>query len=219
MEFKSRSLLDRDITQINDMTIQMTSMVLEALDGAMNSLYEWDRELAEQVIANDEKVNQLRYELEEECVRTLATQQPAAIDLRIVLAATHIAGELERIGDHATSIADVVERMEGEQPLDHLHKLPKMAKHARHMVEDSIQAFINRDQDLAYDVTRREDKLDKHYSNLFYETLHHMQDSDHIERGTYLLWVGRHLERVGDRATNIVERVIFLTTGEFIEIQ
>ena len=152
-------------------------------------------------------------------MRVLATQQPAAIDLRIVIAATHIAGELERIGDHAASIADVVDRMAGMGPIDSLHKLPRMARNGRQMVEDSIQAFIEHDADLAYSITPREDQLDHYYSDLFHETLHQMQDDPYIERATFLLWVGRHLERVGDRATNIAERVILVTTGRFVEIQ
>ncbi|MDX1662451.1 MAG: phosphate signaling complex protein PhoU [Candidatus Promineifilaceae bacterium] len=219
MPHGTRSLLDRDLAKISDLVQQLTSRVLTALDQAMEALYERDVELAKEVVRNDEQVNQLRYEIEEECLRVLATQQPAAIDLRIVVAATHIAGELERIGDHAASIADVVDRMAGLGPIANLHKLPKMARHGRCMVEDSTRAFLEHDADLAYSITRREYKLDKHYSSLFHEAIHQMQDEPYVERATFLLWVGRHLERVGDRATNIAERVIFLTTGKFVEIQ
>lgn len=219
MSYPSRSLLDREITSVSDKIQQLASMVITATDKAMAALHERDVEAAGEVIEEDARVNALRYEIEEECVRVLATQQPAATDLRTIVAATHLAGELERIGDHATSIAYVVQRMQGEEPIDSLHKLPKMAKHARRMVEDSVEAFINRDTEMAYSITKREDKLDKHYDTLFNETIREMEDDAYIERATFLLWVGRHLERIGDRATNIAERVIFLTEGKFIEIQ
>jgi phosphate transport system protein len=107
----------------------------------------------------------------------------------------HLATELERIGDHAAGIARLVERMEHEAEIDSLHKLPKMAKRARRMVQKGIKAFVD----------------------AFQEALQEMRDDDYIRRATYLLWVGHNLERIGDRATNIAERVIFMTTGNFVE--
>lgn len=215
---RPRSLLDRDLASLIDKTQQLASMVLEALDNAMMALHTRDLQRARNVVDNDMQINQLRYQIEEDCLRTLATQQPAASDLRLIVATTHIAVELERIGDHAASIADVVERMAEEDQISSLHKLPKMAKHAHRMVQRSIEAYASRDADLALTVTRREEKIDKHYDALFNETLLEMQSDEYIHRATFLLWVGRHLERVGDRATNIAERVVFMVRGEFIEI-
>lgn len=218
MTYHSRPLLDREISAVYDNIQRLSSMVLTALDNAMRALYERQVQLAQEVIDSDLEVNALRFAIEEDCLRILATQQPAAIDLRIIVAATHIAGELERVGDHAASIADVVSRVDVEEPFDSLHKLPKMAQHARLMIEASIDAFIQQDPELAHDLMRREGKMHKHYQNLFDETILEMQDDAYIQRGTFLLWVGRHLERIGDRATNIAERVIFVTTGRFVEI-
>jgi phosphate transport system protein len=218
MHYQHRPLLDRDLIALNDKTQQLASMVVTALDRSMEALYERNVELARQVIADDQRVNELRYEIEEDCLRTIATQQPAATDLRTIIAATHIAGELERIGDHATSIARVVERVWDQEPFESLVKLPKMAKHAILMVEASVEAFLQHDASMAEEIERRENKMDQHYETLFDEVILEMRDDAYIERGTFLLWVGRHLERVGDRATNIAERVIFLTTGKFIEI-
>jgi phosphate transport system protein len=215
---RARSLLDRDLAGLMDRTQQLSSMVLEALDRSMQALHTRDVQLARNVIDHDRDVNALRYQIEEECLRTLATQQPAASDLRLIIATTHIAVELERMGDHAASIADVVERMAEEDQILSLHKLPKMAKHANRMVKKSIDAFLLRDAEMALTVTRREEKIDKHYDALFHETLGEMQSEDYIQRATFLLWVGRHLERVGDRATNIAERVVFMVRGEFIEL-
>ena len=215
---RARPLLDRELAALVDKTQQLSSMVLEALDKAMQALHTRDLQLARSVVDNDAQVNALRYNIEEECLRTLATQQPAASDLRLIIATTHIAVELERIGDHAASIANVVERMAEEDQISSLHKLPKMAKHAHHVVQKSIAAFAARDADMALSITRREEKIDKHYDALFHETLVEMQSDEYIHRATFLLWVGRHLERVGDRATNIAERVVFMVRGEFVEI-
>lgn len=214
----TRSLLDRELSKLRDDTQRLSSLVIDALDKAMEALAKRNIYLAKEVIANDREINVLRYQIEEDCLRTLATQQPAAGDLRVIVATTHIAGELERIGDHAASIADVVERIADEAPVDSLHKIPKMAKHARLMVQRSIEAFMAQDAELALSIVRREEKIDKHYETLFQETLQQMAREDSIQRATFLLWVGRHLERAGDRATNIAERVVFLTTGDFVEI-
>lgn len=218
MILPSRSTLDKELTKLANMIQQLASMVDDALEKSLIALQKRDVATAQAIIAFDSEVNALRYEIEEECLRVLATQMPAARDLRFVVAATHIAGELERIGDHATSIADVVERLEEEDSLSTLHKLPKMVKRARDMVQTSIQAFIDQDVDAAYALAKRDSKMDKHYNRLLDEMMKEMHaDEAYIERGTYLLWTGRHIERVGDRAINIAERVVFAVTAEFME--
>ena len=217
MTLRQRSILDKEIRAINDDILRLTGEVDAAIDGAMTALYSRDLSLAQEVITGDEAINLLRYEIEEECIRLLATQQPAAIDLRTIVAATHLAVELERIADHAAGIARLVARMEGEDEIDTLHKLPKMANRARDMLQQVIEAYVNNDAALAQAIIRLDDKIDRQYAKLFQETVKEMQDDDYIRRATYLLWVGHNLERIGDRATNIAERVIFMVTGEFVE--
>lgn len=214
---QSRTLLNQELSELTANILRLTSMVDHALDMAMEALYSRDLELAQRVIFEDEEINALRFEIEQDCLLVLATQQPFAVDLRTVITAMHLATELERIGDHASGIARLVARMEGEEEIESLHKLPKMAKRARKMVEESIQAYVNHDADLAEAMVSRDDKLDKQYHQLFSETVREMRDDDYIRRATYLLWVGHNLERIGDRATNIAERVIFMTRGEFVE--
>ena len=214
---QSRTILNQELSELTANILRLTSMVDHALDTAMEALYSRDLELAQKVISDDEEINTLRFEIEQECLLVLATQQPFAIDLRTVITAMHLATELERIGDHASGIARLVERMEGEEEIESLHKLPKMAKRARKMVQVSIQAYVDRDAEMAESMVRRDDKLDKQYHMLFTETVREMSDDDYIRRATYLLWVGHNLERIGDRATNIAERVIFMTKGEFVE--
>ena len=214
----TRSLLDKELTQIRDDIIRLGDMVDQAIERAMDALNNRNVALAHEIINNDEEVNRLRYEIEHECLRVLATQQPAAGDLRTVVAAIHLTVELERIGDHASGIAQLVDRLEEEDEIDSLHKLPKMAKRARQMVHEGITAFINQDAEMALAMIKQDDKIDKQYRRLFRETVKEMRDADYIRRATFLLWVGHNLERIGDRATNIAERVIFMVTGEFTEV-
>jgi phosphate transport system protein len=217
MTLQNRSILDKDLNKLRDSILQMTSLVDSAIEQAMVALDSRDTSLAQSVINNDEQVNHLRYEIEESSLRVLATQQPMASDLRIVIAVIHLAVELERIGDHASGIARLVARMESEDEIDTLHKLPKMAKRARQMLTNCIDAFINQDAEMAKAMIGRDDKIDRQYNKLFRETLEEMRDDEYIRRATFLLWVGHNLERIGDRTTNIAERVIFMTTGEFVE--
>ena len=212
-----RSTLDRELTQIREDVLALSRLVDSAIDDAMTSLYVRDPILAQTVIDGDEQVNALRYQVEESCLRTIATQQPAARDLRAVMAATHIAVELERMGDHAVGTARLVTRLEKEEEITSLHKLPKMAKRARKMINQGVRAYINEDVDLARALLDRDAKIDKMYKRLFRETLEEMRDDNYVRRATYLLWVGHNLERIGDRSTNIAERVIFMVTNEFVE--
>ena len=217
MTLQNRSILDKDLNELRANILQMTSLIDSAIEQAMAALDQREVALAQKVISNDQQVNQLRYDIEESGLRILATQQPMAGDLRIVIAAIHLAVELERIGDHASGIARLVARLESEDEIDTLHKLPKMARRARQMLQESINAFINKDAEAAKAMIGRDDKIDKQYNKLFRETLEEMRDDAYIRRATFLLWVGHNLERIGDRSTNIAERVIFMTTGEFIE--
>jgi phosphate transport system protein len=218
MPFATRTGFDRELQELDDIIVKLGSMVDWAVENGMKSLYDRDNELAREVIVGDEVVNALRYEIEERALLLFATQQPTARDLRRLIADIHIAVELERMGDHAEDIASLAERLEDEGEFDSLHKLPKMEKRARSMVQTAIEAFINRDVEQARKLINKDAKLDKHYYQLRHEVLSEMQDDpDYVRRASFLLWVGHDLERIGDRATNIAERVIFMVTGEFVE--
>ncbi len=217
MPISGRSRLDREMMNMQEKILQMASLISTAIEDAMRALDTRDLQLAQQIIQGDEVINQLRHEVEELAHLTLATQQPAAGDLRTIIAATHVAVEMERMGDHASGIARLVLRMQEEEDIDSLHKLPKMAKRARKMLQESIQSFTQRDTSLALAMMKRDEKLDRQYNQLFRETMEEMKDQEYVQRATYLLWVGHNLERIGDRAINVAERVVFMITGEFIE--
>lgn len=218
MPFATRTNFDRELQNLDDKIVKLGSMVDTAIENAMTALYDRDADLAEQVIQGDLAINELRYNIEEDALRLFATQQPTARDLRRLIAVIHIAVELERIGDHAEDIASLASRLEGEGDFDTLHKLPKMAKRARTMVQSAIDAFVQHDAEAAYKLIGKDDKIDKHYYQLRTEVLGEMMDDpDYVKRASFLLWGGHDLERIGDRATNIAERVIFMVTGEFVE--
>lgn len=214
-----RSIFDRELTQIRDDLLRMGSLVDAAIDRALTALKDSDAALARQVIDDDAAINQLRFKIEENCLATIATQQPTASDLRTVVAAMNIVNDMERIGDHATGIAKTVLRL-GDQPLlKPLVDLPRMAQMTREMLKRSLDAFLAHDPDTARTIAEQDDEIDHLYRAVFDELLALMaRDPGTISRGTYLLWCGHNLERIGDRVTNIAERVIFMTTGTMQEL-
>ena len=214
-----RRLFDRELSQITDNLLRLGSLVDIAIDRSIAALKNRDVTLARQIVADDAVINDLRFTIEEECLTVIATQQPMAGDLRIIVAAMNIVNDMERMGDHATGIAKTVIRM-GDQPLlKPLVDLPRMANHARDMLKRSLDAFIARDAEAASAIAAQDDEIDRLYKAIFDELLAVMaRDPDTIPRGTYLLWCAHNLERIGDRATNIAERVVFMTTGKMKEL-
>ncbi len=221
MSLPTRSLLDRHLNELQSDVLRMASLVDVAIEKTMEALTNSDIQLAQEVIVGDSLINSIRLKIEDDAQLVLSTQQPLARDLRTIIAAIHIATELERMGDHAAGISQLVTRMEGNPAIAHWPRLPKMTKRARQMLQQGIQAFVEHDSQLALHLVRRDDKLDKHYRKLFEESLSRltqMSDPEQIQAFTFMLWIGHNLERIGDRATNIAERVIFMTTGQFTEI-
>ena len=215
-----RSTFDMELSRLDDDILKLGSICEEAIGDAVDSLSSQNLALAHQVVVGDDQINQLRYEIEERCYRVMATQQPTAKDLRHLIAIIHIATELERIGDHASGIARLVERMADQPEIGPLLNLPKMAKRVQKMIRKSLQAFIARDPDLAANAIERDEKVDRQYGKFSATIIDEMNQSDNdidILIPTYLLWVAHNLERIGDRVTNIGERVIYMVTGKFVE--
>jgi phosphate transport system protein len=193
-------------------------MVEKALDRSMAALKNRDLELARQVIADDAKVNQKRFDIEEKCIDLIATQQPMASDLRIIIAVLNIIVDLERIADHAEGNAKIAVMIGNEPPLKPLIDLPRMCQKTIDMLKRSLDAFINRDAEAARRICDEDDEVDSLYDQVFRELLTFMaEDSKTITRATRLIWVGHNLERSADRVTNICERVIYVVTGKMEE--
>lgn len=209
----------QDLENLRGSVVAMSSMVDKAIGRAVDALIRQDVRSAEQVIAADKTINRQRWAIEEDALRILATQGPMAGDLRNVAAAIHIVTDLERMGDHAAGIAQIVVDTANEPLLKPLVDIPRMALISREMLNDTITAYIEGDVESAERVAMRDDEVDALYEQIYRELLTYMMaDPSTINRATHLLWVAHNLERVADRATNICERVVFAVTGELTEI-
>ncbi len=219
MKAKVRSTLDRDLKAIEDGLLRMGSLLDSAIDRAVQALARRDADIARQIVADDAAVNALRFQVEEACLSLIATQQPTAGDLRAVMAAFSIASDLERMADHAAGIARTVLRMGDEPLLKPLIDLPRMAEVCRDMLHKSLQAYMDRDSEMARSIVNMDDTIDSLYQQIFRELLSFMvEDPKTTTRALYLLFSAHNLERIGDRATNIIERVIFMASGEMKEL-
>ena len=215
-----RPTLDHELHLLEDNLLRLGGLLDSALNRALQALTTRDTALARQVIADDEQVNALRYQIEEACFTTLATQQPAARDLRAIMAAFSIVADLERMADHAAGIATIVVRMGDEPLLKPLIDIPRMVDACREMVRRALDAYVARDEAKAYAVAEYDDVIDDLYQQVFRELLSFMLEDPHtISRALYLLFVAHNLERVGDRAVNIAERVVFITSGDLKEFK
>jgi len=213
-----RESFHRHLHELEDDLLVLGSMVEKALDRSMVALKNRDLELARQVIADDAKVNQKRFDIEEKCIDLIATQQPMASDLRIIIAVLNIIVDLERIADHAEGNAKIAVMIGNEPPLKPLIDLPRMCQKTVEMLKRSLDAFINRDAEAARRICGEDDEVDNLYDQVFRELLTFMaEDSKTITRATRLIWVGHNLERSADRVTNICERVIYVVTGKMEE--
>lgn len=219
MESSLRSRFDQTFKGIVDLILKMGSMVAEAIQNSVTSLQNRDLTLAHEVAERDEEINDLRFEIEEACLALIATQQPAARDLRGVIAAMNIVMDLERMGDHASGIAKTVIRM-GDQPLlKPLIDIPRMTKLSLEMLRGTLKAFVDIEPEVAKAIAMRDEEMDFLYKAIFDELVDIMANTpDSVERATYLLWTAHNLERIGDRVTNIAERVIFMSTGTVEEL-
>ena len=214
-----RTDFDRDLRMLQDELLLLGSMVEKAIAKAMDALKRRDPEASNEVIKQDDIIDQKQVELEECCIDLIATQQPLAGDLRILLTVLHVAMELERIGDYAEGIAKISLLIGDEPPLKPLRDIPRMAEKASDMLRRSLDALVNRDVVGSMAVWSDDDEIDELYEQVFQELLTFMMaDPSTIRRATYLLWVAHDLERIADRTTNIAERVIYLVTGKVSDI-
>jgi len=215
-----RESFDRDLRQLQKQLLVLGETVDEAIAKSIDTLAKRDLALAQKLVADDALINKARYKIEERCLELIATQQPTASDLRLIIAVLHISTELERMADHAEGIAKIT-LMVGEEPLlKPLIDIPRMAQKARDMLKQSLKAFVEHDAAEAERICGEDDEVDALYDQVYRELLIFMlQDPRTISRATHLIWVAHNLERIADRVTNICERIIFWVTGELKEIK
>ena len=207
------------VREIQDDILIMGSMVEKAIVTSIKALKDRNIELAKQLINDDENINHKRFEIEEKCIKLIATQQPMAGDLRTIICVLNIVTELERIGDYAAGIGKIVLMIGNEEHLKPLIDIPRMADKIISMLQRSLDAFIKHDADAAEEVISEDDDVDNLYDQVFRELLTFMiEDPKTITRATRLIWVAHNLERSADRVTNICERIIYIVTGKMEEL-
>jgi phosphate transport system protein len=214
-----RETFDRQLQSMLDEVLVLGSMVEHAVRSSVEALKRRDLDTSRQVYAADRFINEKRYEIEQNCLTLIATQQPMARDLRLLAAILEVITELERIGDYAKGIARINIHL-GEEPLiKPLIDIPKMADLGLDMLHRALTAFLHRDAETARAITEEDDQVDELYNAVYRECLEIMiKDPSTIDRATYLIWAAHNLERLSDRVTNICERIVFVVTGEIIEL-
>jgi phosphate transport system protein len=214
-----RETFEAELAALKERLLHLGALVADAQRFAVRSLAERDEGAAHDVIVQDQAINRLQHEIDEECVFLIASQQPVARDLRMIMAVSAIASELERMADHAKGIAKLALRLIDQPMLKPLIDIPRMAEIGRELLSGQLRAFLSGDIETARGLARRDDEVDQLNDQVFRELLLiMMNDPRTITRATYLLWVAHNLERYSDRATNIGERVVFVTQGDIVEL-
>ncbi len=210
------SAFDRDLETIQARIMKMGGLVEAAITEAAQSLETRDEEKAEQVRRNDRAIDALEEMINEEAARVIATRAPTASDLRLILTVTKISGNLERIGDYAKNMAKRTGVLTQMPPVnDSAAALRRMAREVEAMLKDALDAYVQRDIELAADVIARDREIDQMYNALFREFLTFMlEDARNITPCMHLHFIAKNVERMGDHVTSIAEQVIYLVTGE-----
>jgi len=208
---------EQELQDLKGKILRMGGLVEEQVQGALRALVERDSDLARKIIANDRQVNTLDVEVDEECLRLLALQQPAARDLRFITTAMKISTELERISDLAENICERAIELNEEPQLKPYIDVPRMANWSLRMVKESLDAFVNHDADLARKVCMDDDFVDDLTHQLFRELLSFMLENPQtITRAIRITFIAKYLERIADHATNVAELVVYMVEGKII---
>jgi phosphate transport system protein len=203
-----------ELDALQDRLLEMGGLAEERVRAAVQGLVTRDPDLLEKVLLGDERINQLHIDIDKRCFRLLALHQPMATDLRAIVAAVKINTDLERVGDQAVNIAEAGTRYIAHPPVKTLIDIPQMGDIAQAMLRDALDAFVKRDTRLAQQVLNEDDRLDALKTQVFRDLLTCMlKDQSTVEPSLDLILVSRHLERIGDHATNIAEDVIFMVSA------
>ncbi len=214
-----RSEFDRAIGQLMASLTAMGQQVEQSIRSSVQALQQHDVDRADQVLEDEKAVNGMHHDIDNACLRLLATEQPVATDLRQIVGALDASRQLERVGDLAVHVAQVAQRLASESLIKHLITIPLMAEDTCAMLRDSVHSFVTQDGALAEAVALRDNKVDETYAQLFRELLTYMMENPkNITQATSLLFVAKQLERAGDHTTNICEAVIFVTTGKNVDL-
>lgn len=214
-----RERFTQKILDVKQKVLKMGALVENIIDTSVTAMKTQDLDLARNVLKKDDEIDQLELEIEKDCMMLLALQQPLAKDLRTIASVLKIITDLERMGDNAVNIAEVILEI-GEEPiLNSLKDIPRMADIAQKMLKMSLDAFVNEDIALAEKAAEKDEDVDRLYETVINDFLNIIAEKRELtKQGTKLLFLGRYLERIADHSTNICERTIYMITGELKEI-
>ncbi len=214
-----RQTFEHELEELFQDILYMGGLVKKTIQKAVNSLKKHDLEGAQEVIDKDDIIDDLELKIEEKCMSLIARQQPMAKDLRRIGTALKMITDLERIADHSTDIARITLRIGDEPHIKPLVDIPRLAEIAQEMVNKALEAFVQEDVNLAYEVCNLDDDVDQLNNQIFRELLTYMlEDTKNIKQATQLLFVSSSLERIGDHATNLGEWLIYMVTGKRKEL-
>jgi phosphate transport system protein len=214
-----RETLDRAIEELLAEILIQGDMVKEALSNSVGALKDRDMAKAKLIYDSDRQINKKHFQIEEDVITLIATQQPMARDLRLLAAILEITTELERMGDYAKGIARITVRIGVEDLLQPAEKFPAMASVCVNMLDRALKAFTERDAEAARSIPDEDDQVDGYYNQIYRELMDQMiSTSSTVDQANHLIWVAHNLERVADRVTNVCERIVFVVTGEMLEM-
>ena len=214
-----REAYHKDLHRLREEIFNMGNLAGKTIGDAVLSLKNRDVELAQKVIDKDTEIDALDHSIEENCMRLLALQQPMARDLRLIISVLKMSIDLERIGDLSLEIAVITKMTANVPPVKPLIDIPRMAETCQQMLANTMSAFENKDVELAKQVARRDDEIDALFDQIRRELISYMiEDPKKITGAQHLTFVARYLERIGDHITNLCESVVFMVTGERVEL-
>lgn len=214
-----RDVMRNKIKSLNSELMEMAALVEKQIYDSITALKNQDNELAQEVINNDDKVDNFQKEIEEKCIKIIATEQPVAKDLRSLYTTSKIVTDLERMADYAVDISKAVSRVVGVNFSEEISSVWEMVDIVTKMIRGAIEAYINGDVDYAYEICDMDDKVDALYQGMFSLVLKKMVSNEAmINQGTQILFVSKYLERIGDHVTNICEWIIFHKKGKYVDL-
>lgn len=216
---KPRRRFEQELAELEELILRMGAISEDMLSRMIRALRERNVEFAEDTVRMDDQVDALNLEIETKCIRLVATQQPQARDLRRIIAALKISGDVERIADYAVDICLVVKELADKPLFKPLEDIPRMQELVKKMLHETLDAFVTRDLELVYKMIADDEEVDTLYENLYVELKDFMkQDPSLVDQAVSLILITRYLERIADHVTNIGERVFYVETGELKEL-
>lgn len=214
-----RRILSKEEQNIRKGIQELSNMVLKTIDDLHRALTGLDTSLCASIIANDKNINAQQAKIEQDCISTIATQQPVATDLRVLISALCLSVELERIADHLAGIADTIVKISEYEPVDSVSQVLAMAEKCGEMLGEAMQAYNTYDSERARTIAAKDREIDEMQDQLSNDIIQQMcNETNRVPFGSRLLWIVHSLERIGDRTTNICEQIVYISQGAFPDL-